>query len=305
MKKKVLVLGGSYFAGRVFCMLASQREDMSLFVVNRGRYTLNKPHIAEFKCERHDIETLVGLLPPFTFDAVIDFCAYEPLDIDPIIEALGDRIEQYIYLSTSSVYDPQISGKKTEDSPLLLQFENDVVSQYVIKKALLELDLSQASKQRGIEPTTIRPAFIYGPYNYAPRESYFIKKIVQAEPVPVPIDATAKFSFVYVADVAKALLACIGDSRSFGGVFNLAGPEDIDYPTVLKELENCNGAPFATEPVTVAQVLDENIALPFPLSDDELYSGQLFAETFDFSYTPFSEGMVKAFKAFKSVYTQA
>ena len=36
--KEILVLGGSYFAGRVFSMLASREKDVQLHVVNRGRY---------------------------------------------------------------------------------------------------------------------------------------------------------------------------------------------------------------------------------------------------------------------------
>jgi nucleoside-diphosphate-sugar epimerase len=303
MGKQILVLGGSYFLGRVFCTLASQRDDLDLYVVNRGRYVLDKPHIVEYKCERHDVEKLIALLPSIRFDVLVDFCAYEPHDIDLIIDVLGDRIGQYVYISTSSVYDPRLPGKKTEDSPLLQEFDNDVIFQYVGKKALLETELTAASEKWGIDPTIIRPAFIYGPFNYAPRESYFIQKIVHGEPVPVPVDATARFSFVYVTDAARALLACLGDERAFGKVFNLAGPEDVDYPLFLKELEKCNGAPFATEQVTVAQILSENIPLPFPLTDDELCSGQLFADAFDFTYSPLSEGMVKAFAAFKSVYS--
>jgi nucleoside-diphosphate-sugar epimerase len=302
VKKKVLVLGGSYFVGRVFCMLASQRDDMNLFVVNRGRYTLDKPHITEYQCERHDIKKLLEILPPLKFDAVVDFCAYEPLDIDLIIEALGERVEQYLYLSTSSVYDPEIPGVKTEDSALIKQAGDDAVSQYVIKKLLLEFELEKLCATQAINYTIIRPTFIYGPYNYAPRESYFIKMIVQKNPIPLPTDATAKFSFVYVADVARALLTCINNECSYGGAFNLAGSEKVDYPLLFAEFERCNGAPFATKPLTVEQALREAVPLPFPLIGDDLCDGRLFAETFDFSYTSFSEGMSKAFKAFKSVY---
>jgi nucleoside-diphosphate-sugar epimerase len=302
VKKKVLVLGGSYFVGRVFCMLASQRDDMNLFVVNRGRYTLDKPHIKEYRCERHDIEKLLEILPPFKFDAVVDFCAYEPLDIDLIIGAFGERIGQYIYLSTSSVYDPETPGVKTEDSALVKQAEDDAVSQYIMKKLLLEFELEKLCVRQKTDYTIIRPTFIYGPYNYAPRESYFIKAIIQGHPVPMPIDATAKFSFVYVADVARALLTCIKNECAYSKVFNLAGSEKVDYPLLFAELERCNGAPFVTEPLIVEQVLREAVPLPFPLIDDELCSGRLFAETFDFSYTSFSEGISKAFKAFKSVY---
>ena len=41
MSKQVLVIGGSYFAGRVFSMLATREEGYSLTLVNRRRFSMN------------------------------------------------------------------------------------------------------------------------------------------------------------------------------------------------------------------------------------------------------------------------
>jgi nucleoside-diphosphate-sugar epimerase len=299
--KKILVLGGSYFAGRVFNMIASGRDDSEMFVVNRGTYTLNKPHVTEFKCDRHDTARLVELLPAIDFDALIDFCAYEPGEIAQITEALGARIGQYIYISTSSVYEPSATVK-TEASPLAAALGDDPISTYVAQKLKLEDECVAACAALNLPFTIFRPAFIYGPYNYAPRESWFVEKIVHGQPVPYPTDATAQFNFLYVTDMARALIAAAANPKVFGQILNLAGPEAVDYPRYFAELERCNGAPFATEPVSVQQVLQRNIPLPFPLTDNDLTSGALAAETLDFAYTPFSEGMDKAFTAFKNVY---
>jgi len=70
----------------------------------------------------------------------------------------------------------------------------------------------------------------------------------------------------------------------------------------MKELVVCNGRQFLTREVTVEDVEAQAIPLPFPLTDDELYSGELFAQTFGYEYTPFAVGMPKAFNAFKSIY---
>ncbi|MDR2196872.1 MAG: NAD-dependent epimerase/dehydratase family protein [Coriobacteriales bacterium] len=304
--KNILVLGGSYFVGRVFNMLASQAGNLEMFVVNRGRYTLGKPHVTEFKCERHDTKRLVELLPPIDFDALIDLCAYEPGDISLILDALGTRAGHYIDISTSSVYAPNPHSAKTEAAPLATGLGDDPASQYVAKKLGLEGELTAACEARGVPWTIFRPAFIFGPYNYAPRESWFVEKIVRGEPVPVPTDAAARFSFVYVSDVARALMAAAGDGRAFGRALNLAGPEELDYPRYLAELARCNGGPFATEEFTVAQVLEQNIPLPFPLTaaETDLTSGELAATTLNLAYTPFSEGMEKAFTAFRNVYAE-
>jgi nucleoside-diphosphate-sugar epimerase len=103
-------------------------------------------------------------------------------------------------------------------------------------------------------------------------------------------------------DIARMLERCVGDERAYKEIFNLSAPEHVTYESLMRELARINGAPFETLPVTTEQVLKENIPLPFPLSGDELFSGEKFSRTFGFSYTPFSEGMEKAFKAFKTVY---
>jgi nucleoside-diphosphate-sugar epimerase len=327
MKKNVLVLGGSYFAGRVFSIYTSRRDKLALHVVNRGKYTLNLPGVCEYKCDRHDVKKLTEILPDMKFDAIVDFCGYNPRDISPIINALPGRIGQYIFISTSSVYvstgvkkegDPIMEPKKVDPmvelwcvardndsypSGMKKPEGTDPVLEYISKKASLERELKDTCDPQRIPYTIVRPASIYGPYNYAPRESYLIKHIVKGIPVPEPTDANAKFSMVYVADVARALETFVGDKEAYNEEFNLAGVEQVTYASLFSELERCNGAPFARKPVTVSQVKAENIPLLFPLDADDLCSGEKMSRRFRFEYTSFSAGMDKTFAAFKSVYS--
>ena len=302
--KKILVIGGSYFTGRVFSILCSRRDDMELHVVNRGRYQLNMDHVTEYVCDRHDTDRFRQLFQGREFDAVVDFCAYEPLDIDSVLQVLGKGAGHYLYLSTSSVYEPETGFKKTEQSPLIKDFgPGDPIAEYIFKKAILEVELEKAAAQAGIPYTILRPASIYGPYNYAPRESYFVELIVHGKPVPKVTDSHALFNFVYVVDVANALIGLAANPDAFDQVFNLAAPEDVDYSTYYQMLETCNEGPYDTEDVTVRQVLEENIPLPFPLEENELCNGEKLQQVLEgFQYTPFEEGMRKAFNAFKGVY---
>mgnify|MGYP005806363985 CR=1 FL=1 len=303
--KQVLVIGGTYFAGRVFSILTSRENKVHLHVVNRGRYPLNNlNNVSQYVCDRHDTEKLAEVLPKdIVFDAVVDFCGYEPMDIANIIAALPGRIKQYIFISTSSVYEPGDGSMKSETDPMLHDFSPDVVQEYILKKCLLELELRTECEKDGIPFTILRPAFIYGPFNYAPRESYFIQLIVEKKPVPVPTDATSKFSFVYVMDVSDIINLCIGNENAYNEVFNLAAPEQLTYETVISELERCNGEPFTKQPVTVEEVLRDNIPLPYPLDEDELYSGEKEQKVLGYTYAPFTKGMDNTFDVFKDVFT--
>ena len=302
--KNILVIGGSVFVGRVFSIQASKNGGFDLHVVNRGNYPLELEHVTTHKCNRHSPRMIARLVPDITYDALIDFCAYEPGEIKSIIDALSGRIKQYIFFSTASVYTPS-SGFVDEKTPIVTpnSDEGDVISDYIRGKIELENELIEACSATGINYTIIRPTFIYGPFNYAPRESYFIESIARKRPVPVPIDAESRFNFVYVLDVAAALISCIGNKKAYDETFNLAGIEALTYPQLISDFERYNSGPFETRTVTVAQVEEDRLPLPFPLIGDHLINGNRFAQTFDFKYTPFSEGMENTFKIFYSLYT--
>ena len=52
--KEVLVIGGSYFVGRIFSMVALQ-EGWRLTLINRGTYSLSElGDVTEFSCDRYD-----------------------------------------------------------------------------------------------------------------------------------------------------------------------------------------------------------------------------------------------------------
>ncbi|MDR3278131.1 MAG: NAD-dependent epimerase/dehydratase family protein [Oscillospiraceae bacterium] len=310
MKKNVLIVGGNAFVGRIFAIQASKTDEYRLHVVNRGNFPLNidNGNVTEYKCDRHSPKALARLLPPDAkFDALIDFCAYNAGDIHPLLSALSGKIKHYIYFSTASVYAPEenADGKYCGEGGRVLspsELEGDVGA-YVRGKIVLEKELTEACQKENIPYTILRPTFIYGPFNYAPRESYFIELIARHHVVPVPTDSDARFNFVYALDVSQGLMKCVGNEKTHNQIFNLASPEPITYTRLISDFERFNGGPFETREVTVAEADAERLPLPFPLTGDLLYSGEKFEKTLDFQYTPFSEGMERTFKIFYSLFT--
>ncbi len=110
----LLVIGGSYFYGRVFVMEAA--GDHQLTLLNRGTYSMKDFGVKEIKGDRHDKDVLAGCTEDY--DAVIDFCAYEAGDVKTVIENLPGKIGQYILISTVDVYERGSGVAKTEEHPL-------------------------------------------------------------------------------------------------------------------------------------------------------------------------------------------
>ncbi|MDR1065002.1 MAG: NAD-dependent epimerase/dehydratase family protein [Oscillospiraceae bacterium] len=308
MKKRVLVIGGSMFVGRVFSILASQTGEIELHVINRGKLPLDGlENVTEYKCDRHSARALGRIAPDLEYDALVDFCAYDEGEIAPLALSLAPRVKQYIYISTADVYDPSFREIKTENAPLLPDIAPDLspdtAPDGVRGKLLLEKELVDAAGRLGMGFTILRPTFIYGPYNYNSRESWYVELIARNHIVPVPTDATASFSLVYVKDVANALIAMAGDKRAYNEIFNLAAPEKINCTRLISDFERYNGGAFETRELTVAEAAREYVPMPFPATEDYLISGEKFASAFDFKYTPLAEGMENTFKTFYSLFT--
>ena len=304
MPYQVLVVGGSYFLGRVLCILASRTEDFELTLVNRGRYSMTHlPHISEYRSDRHDAAGLAAL-PERDWDAVVDLCAYTPGDVSFLLQGLRGRVKRYVLVTTADVYDRAPGAAADETTPLLSAMKPGPAGEYAYQKRMLERELEIESANHGFAPVILRPAFLYGPYNYAPRESWFIRQIVQERSVPVPTDAAGRFQFVYVTDAANAILECVRQDAAAGQAFNLSAPEVLDYASYIDTLRAVSDIPFALQAVTVKQALEENLPLPFPLTaeESELFDGGKLTRLLSFRYTPFLEGMEKTFRAFKSVF---
>lgn len=297
---KVLVIGGTYFLGRVFVMQAYQ--DFQLTLVNRGNYSMQSLGVEEYHFDRHDTLSWEQL-PNKSYDAIVDFCAYQTGDIEKVIQHFSGQIKQYILVSTVDVYERQTSLYKDEKHPLEYRHFDGEVGEYIFQKVQLEKELQILSKEYHIPYTIIRPGNIYGPFNYAPRESEFIKYIVEGLPLLKPIDANAKFQLVYVKDVAISIIKCI-QQKAYDKIYNVISDEYAYYEDVYKYLAHCHEQTTSIVETTISEAMQLGYPLPYPLtkSEEELYNGQLICRELGFQYTSLQEGMEKTYQAFLPIY---
>lgn len=300
--KNILIIGGSYFAGRVFVEELLKEKDYSIYVLNRGNIPIRREEVKEIVCDRHDLDEMRRLLPDIDWCAVVDFCAYAPEDISSILSVLpADRIGQYIYISTCSVYSRTSELPIREEAPKLTgaQPELGPFANYGFNKRCAELELENLALEHGMPFTSIRPAFIYGKYNYAPRESYFFDLIVKGEPISIPKDNLALFSFVSVWDVARIILGCLENKESFNRAFNASAEELLSYRRLMDVFEIITGKELLIQEKTIEEIEKSQIPLPFPLDEHLIYSGTLIRSIVDFTYTPFVDGMGETYRYYR------
>lgn len=297
---KILVIGGSYFLGRVFTMLASKEHELTL--INRGNISMERYKVKEYQLDRRDIAKLRAL-PAESYDVIVDFCAYEPGDIRTIAENLpgfSKLVKKYIFISTVDVYERNVGYIKGEETPLSSIRYGGPVGDYIYGKICLEKELKEVCNKMGVDYTIIRPSIIYGPNNYAPKESVYIKQIARGEKVYYPKGALGRFQLVYVKDVVAAiLLAC---KKTSSWEYNVCPNEIIGYLEFMQVLQKVSDLPVKLTPITIEEAMAQNVHLPFPVMEEEteLYSGERIQKELNFTYTPLEVGMEKTFFAFRN-----
>ncbi|MCR4806248.1 MAG: NAD-dependent epimerase/dehydratase family protein [Lachnospiraceae bacterium] len=290
---KILVIGGSYFFGRWFVQVTYKDHDITL--LNRGNIKTGLLGVRELVCDRHDITGLKELdLSREAYDVVVDFCAYEKGDIELILKNLDTQaLRKYIFISTVDVYE-RTGGTIGEDSALTGDFAEGPEGDYIRGKTGLERELAMARDKYGIRTVSVRPAVLYGPMNYAPRESIYFEWIDKAGQIIHPLDSDGFWQMIYVGDAARALrtLCELPDEETLEA-YNFCNGDRITYD-VFEEALRSTDKPFERVDIPVDEVDDKFIPLPFPLraSESAYYASDRFNGLLS-EHTPLKEGLLR------------
>jgi len=296
--KNILIIGGSYFAGRIFVEELLREKKYNVFVYNRGNIPLKKEGVTELVGDRNNADRIKQVIPDKQWDALIDFCAYTPDEIEIVLNSLPGTLKHYIFISTTTVNQNVLDLPIDEDALKLVgpQSELGPYADYGYNKWMTECRLKKLCEEKGVWCTSLRPAIIYGEYNYAPRESYFFDLIRNNETVVLPDNELPLYSFLYVVDLAKIIIKTLCNPEVFGRVFNVSAPELVSYRRMMEVFEEIIGKKITTRRMHMGDINRKKIPLPFPLDTHLIYSGVGIQNLLGFEYTPFVKGMRRTYE---------
>lgn len=301
--KNVLVIGGSYFAGRVFVETLSKSNPSGIHVFNRGHLPIGIPGVHQLIGNRDIPETISRSIPEKRWDVVIDFCAYTPEHITTLLQHLPGTVGHYIFISTTSIYAPTPKVPVSEQAPKVTapQPELGEFAEYGYLKWLTECACEKDCRQKGVPYTVLRPSIIYGRYNYAPRESFFFDHVIGNKPLVVPERTDIFYSFVWVEDLAEILIACMENEKAHGQAYNVAGEEWISYTTMADMIEEVCGRVIQRRILSIDDIIREKVPMPFPPDEHLLYDGTKLRNALGYNYTPFILGIAKTWRNYQAV----
>ena len=300
--KKILIIGGTYFLGKAFVELMLNEGDAELILLHRNvREEIKHNRIREVFADRHDTDKLTGLDLGEEIDAIVDFCAYARGDIKNLLGNISARVKQYVFISTSDVYKRGTGKLLNEDADLEERDFGGDAGAYISGKVSLEREIKEACAEKNCRYTVLRPVFIFGENNYAPREGIYFQWILKAGQILHPADADGEFQLVYVKDVAKAIAVVIGNEDACDRAFNVCENKMFTYDSFEKLLKSATGTDFERIDTDVATVNEKGIPLPFPLTKAEsnYYDGSSLIEL-GMTFTQTEEAMKDTYEAFLS-----
>jgi 2'-hydroxyisoflavone reductase len=217
---RILVIGGTMFLGRTFVETAiGEGHELTLF--NRGKTNpVLFPGIEQLKGDR---DRDLSVLENREWDVAVDTCGYVPRIVKKSADLLKNSVEQYIFISTISVY-ADFSKSGIHEGSQLGTIEDETVEQvtnetYGPLKVLCENAVEETYPGRA---TILRCGLIVGPYDPTDRFTYWPVRIQQGGEILAPSPPHMQVQFIDATDLAQFLLLLAKNKTN--GIFNTTGP---------------------------------------------------------------------------------
>jgi 2'-hydroxyisoflavone reductase len=229
--RRLLILGGTNFLGPQLTALALARG-WRVTHFNRGRHDPDGvPGVETLIGDRNgQLDALAG----GEWDAVIDTSGYVPRHVDLSARLLAARAEQYVFVSSISVY-ASFAEPNDESSPVGkladVTVEDITAETYGPLKALCEQAAQAAMPGR---TTVIRPGLIVGPLDPTDRFTYWPARIARGGEVLAPGRPEDPIQVIDVRDLASWTLDLV--ERRVYGVFNaVSAPQQFTIGALLDD----------------------------------------------------------------------
>jgi nucleoside-diphosphate-sugar epimerase len=271
---KLLVLGGTHFAGRAV-VEAALATGLEVTTLNRGLSGITFDGVTQLVADRTDPAALRAALGNAEWDAVIDTWSGAPAVIATSCQLLAGRVGHFGYVSSVSVVSWPVPVGADEQAPMVDgDPDSDDASDYAAAKRGAELAVLRTFGDRAL---LARAGLILGPYENIGRLPWWLRRAERGGRVLAPGDPARSLQYIDVRDLAAWLVSAA--RRQVGGAFNaISPPGHTTMGELLDEVARVAGA-LDAELVWVPQklILDAGISpwmeLPIWVPQDEEFAG--------------------------------
>jgi nucleoside-diphosphate-sugar epimerase len=228
---KVLFIGGTGIISTAATKLAAERG-MELTLLRRGQRAADLPkNVPTIAADVTAEAAVAEALGNRSFDAVVDWIAFTPADVERDIRLFRGRTGQFVFISSASAYQKPVGHYLiTESTPLANPYW-----QYSRDKIACEDRLMKAYREEGFPITIVRPSLTYGDTQIALavnswQKSYTaVDRMRRGKKVIVPGDGSSLWVITHNSDFAQGLVGLLGHRQAIGHAFHITSDEVMTW----------------------------------------------------------------------------
>ena len=240
---KILFISGTgTISMAVAKLLLSQGH--TLYLLNRGNRNLSlSGDLVELKADVNDENRVKELIKELHFDAVADFIAFEPPQLERDYRLFKGKTDQFIFISSASAYQKPLADYRiNEGTPLANPY-----LEYSRNKIACEDYLMKLYREEGFPVTIIRPSHTYDERSvpmgaHGKNGSYaIVKRMLEGKPVLIHGDGTSLWTLTHNSDFAVAMAGLIGNIHAIGEAVQITSDESLTWNQIYQIVANALG----------------------------------------------------------------
>lgn len=240
---KVLYIGGTGNISAASSRLAVA-SGIELWHLNRGKRSLPMAGVRQLVADYADLSSLKRSVEGHRWDAVVNWIAYVPGDVQRDFEVFRDRTQQYIFISSASVYQKRGGHPViTESTPLYNPYWD-----YSRNKIACEEYLNGRFREEGFPITIVRPSLTYDtviPVAIGSWDDFtIIDRMRRGGEVIVHGDGTSLWTITHSEDFAVGFNGLLGHQQAIGHSFHITSDELLNWNQIYEAVAMAAGAPL-------------------------------------------------------------
>ncbi len=240
---RILFIGGTGTISTAISRLLI-REGHELYLINRGtRKLFNDKDCHYLTADINDTSKVKELLGDMKFDAVADFIAFTPDQVERDYKLFAGRTDQYIFISSASAYQKPLSHYVVnEGTPLANPYW-----EYSRNKIACEEYLMKQYRETGYPVTIVRPSHTYCERSiplgvHGNNGSWQVaKRILEGKKVIIHGDGTSLWTMTHSSDFARGFIGLMGNIHALGEAVQITSDETLTWNQIYQSIASALG----------------------------------------------------------------
>lgn len=234
--KHILILGGTGTMGRYLVSILCKESADKIYVTSREKHE-NYGNVSYIVGNAQDDDFINSILSTRHWNAIVDFMIYSTAAFRNRVHKFLAAADQYIYLSSARVYGQNDTPIDETGYRLLDSCEDKkylVTEEYALAKARQE-DILRECKMKNW--TIVRPYITYSEIRLqlgVLEKENWLYRALNGRTIVVSEDfLRKKTTLTYGYDVARSIFVLMGNSKTFGEIYNVTTTENHTWGEIL------------------------------------------------------------------------